>query len=48
VNPKAPNLTILDKIKVAREVAKLPAQLKELDLRRQMDRLVRFVRECNI
>ena len=36
-----------DKVKVAREVAKLPADLKVLDLEAQIRKLVKFVHSCN-
>jgi len=43
---KAKKATV-DKVKVAREVAKLPADLKVLDLKSQIRKLVTFVRDCN-
>lgn len=44
---KAKNSVTIDKIKVAREVSKLSANLNRLDLQEKIQQLVEFIKTCN-
>jgi hypothetical protein len=47
LNPRQKNSKRVDKLKVAREVADRPADLSVMDLNKQIQRLVDFIRRAN-